>query len=132
MDTPCSSRRTAAGLNSFVKILLDNSRTQFSFEWILSLNWLCQKWGQVRQTSLGLLYQDAKGVKQDYVEAYKWLTLASAKERKAALLKDRLARKMTPYQIDEAERLAGDWMPAEPGLFAPRPRVMTMPSFKLL
>jgi hypothetical protein len=21
--------------------------TQFSFEWILSLNWLCQKWGQV-------------------------------------------------------------------------------------
>jgi hypothetical protein len=21
--------------------------TQFSFEWILSLNWLCQEWGQV-------------------------------------------------------------------------------------
>jgi hypothetical protein len=23
--------------------------TQFSFEWILSLNWLCQKWGQVQK-----------------------------------------------------------------------------------
>jgi hypothetical protein len=22
--------------------------TQFSFEWILSLNWLCQEWGQVQ------------------------------------------------------------------------------------
>jgi hypothetical protein len=30
-----------------VNILLDNPMTQFSFEWILSLNRLCQKWGQV-------------------------------------------------------------------------------------
>jgi hypothetical protein len=30
-----------------VNILLDNPMTQFSFEWILSLNCLCQKWGQV-------------------------------------------------------------------------------------
>ena len=28
-----------------VNILHDNSMTQFSFEWILSLNWLCHKWG---------------------------------------------------------------------------------------
>jgi hypothetical protein len=31
-----------------VNILLDNPMTQFSFEWILSLNRLCQKWGQVQ------------------------------------------------------------------------------------
>jgi hypothetical protein len=31
-----------------VNILLDNPMTQFSFRWILSLNWLCQKWGQVQ------------------------------------------------------------------------------------
>jgi ribonuclease VapC len=31
-----------------VNILLDNPMTQFSFGWILSLNWLCQKWGQVQ------------------------------------------------------------------------------------
>jgi hypothetical protein len=34
-----------------VNILLDNPMTQFSFEWILSLNWLCQKWGQVQRAS---------------------------------------------------------------------------------
>jgi len=32
-------------------ILLDNPMTQFSFEWILSLNWLCQEWGQVQSDS---------------------------------------------------------------------------------
>src|ERR1700681_4601659 len=47
METPCSSRLTAASLNSLVNILLDNPMTQFSFEWISSLNWLCQKWGRV-------------------------------------------------------------------------------------
>jgi hypothetical protein len=31
-----------------VNILLDNPMTQFSFEWILSLNCLSQKWGQVQ------------------------------------------------------------------------------------
>jgi hypothetical protein len=25
--------------------------TQFSFGWILSLNWLCQKWGQVQNAA---------------------------------------------------------------------------------
>src|SRR5262249_33175814 len=47
METPCSSRRTAASLNSLVNILLDNPMTQFSFGWILSLNWLSQLWGPV-------------------------------------------------------------------------------------
>jgi hypothetical protein len=36
-----------------VNILLDNPMTQFSFEWILSLNRLCQKWGQVHCDSAG-------------------------------------------------------------------------------
>jgi len=30
MDTPCSSRRTAASLNSLVNCLRDNPMTQFS------------------------------------------------------------------------------------------------------
>ena len=97
--------------------------------------WLSLAAGQgysVAQTFLGLMYQDAKGVPRDYVEAYKWLTLAAAKERKAAPLRDRLRHQMTPYQIDQAERLAEQWKPAEPGLFVPRPRVMTLPSFKIL
>jgi hypothetical protein len=35
---PCSKCWTAASLNSLVNILLDNPMTQFSFEWISSLN----------------------------------------------------------------------------------------------
>jgi hypothetical protein len=30
-----------------VNILLDNPMTHSPFPWILSLNWLCQKWGQL-------------------------------------------------------------------------------------
>ncbi|MHB8304194.1 MAG: type ISP restriction/modification enzyme, partial [Acidobacteriaceae bacterium] len=41
------SRRTAASLNSLVNCLRDTPMTQFSIHWILSLNRLCQKWGQV-------------------------------------------------------------------------------------
>src|SRR5271163_1971739 len=48
IELPRSSRCTAASLNSLLNILLDNPMTQFSFEWILSLNWLCQKWGQLQ------------------------------------------------------------------------------------
>src|ERR1700687_3524259 len=52
MDVPCSSRRTAASLNSFVNNLRDNPMTQFSFKWILSLNCLCQNWGQVQELTV--------------------------------------------------------------------------------
>jgi uncharacterized protein (DUF362 family) len=45
IETPCSSRRTAASLNSFVNNLRETPMTQFSFGWILSLNWLSQFWG---------------------------------------------------------------------------------------
>jgi hypothetical protein len=37
-----------------VNILLDNPMTQFPFEWILSLNRLCQKWGQVQYLASSL------------------------------------------------------------------------------
>src|SRR5579864_7299587 len=54
IELPRSSRCTAASLNSLVNILLDNPMTQFSFGWILSLNWLCQKWGQVQKDPMKL------------------------------------------------------------------------------
>jgi hypothetical protein len=37
-DTPSSSRRTEASLNSFVNCLRDIPMTQFSIAWILSLS----------------------------------------------------------------------------------------------
>src|ERR1700681_958022 len=71
METPCSSRLTAASLNSLVNILLDNPMTQFSFEWISSLNWLCQKWGQVHTTVRRLVSPtDIGGLSVTELEAY--------------------------------------------------------------
>ena len=48
METPCSSRRTAASLNSLLNCLRANPMTQFSIRWNLSLNHLSQNWGQVQ------------------------------------------------------------------------------------
>jgi hypothetical protein len=39
--------------------------TQFSIQWILSLNWLCQKWGQVQSGELTIEKKD--GTKQHFV-----------------------------------------------------------------
>ena len=47
IETPASSRRTAANLNSRVNCLRDNPMTQSSIHWILSLNQLSHFWGQV-------------------------------------------------------------------------------------
>jgi len=58
-------------------------------------------------------------VPQDYVQAHKWFNLAAArfpgsepKRREAAVEnRDRIAAKMTPTQIAEAQRLAREWKP---------------------
>ena len=53
---------------------------------------------------------------KDYVAAHKWFNLAAAGKTKlaaerAAEGRDWLARKMTPAQIAEAERLVAEWDP---------------------
>jgi hypothetical protein len=53
MDTPCSIRRTAASLNSFVNCLRDNPMTQFSIQLKMSLIHLSQNWGQVQMLGTG-------------------------------------------------------------------------------
>jgi uncharacterized protein len=45
-----------------------------------------------------------------------WLNLAASRlsgseAKKAAHIRDRVASKMTPEQIAEAQRLAGEWKP---------------------
>jgi len=59
---------------------------------------------------------------EDYVQAHLWLNLAAARfpaaqedDRNAArVVRDRVAKKMTPEQIAEAERLARGWKPKQP------------------
>jgi TPR repeat protein len=67
------------------------------------------------QFNLGVMYSKGDGVPQDYVQAHKWFTLAAAtfttpSERdQAAKARDRIAAKMTPAQIAEAQKLAREW-----------------------
>jgi TPR repeat protein len=64
------------------------------------------------QYSLGVAYEMGQGVPQDYVEAYKWFSLAAAGVEEAAIKsRDDVARQMTPAQITEAQRLAREWKP---------------------
>jgi uncharacterized protein len=64
------------------------------------------------QFGLGQMYAKGEGVSQDSVQAHMWFNLAAAQglliSQKA---RDDVAKKMTPAQIAEAQRLAGEWKP---------------------
>ena len=67
------------------------------------------------QDNLGHKYTNGEGVPQDYVEAYKWYSLAasrlpaSANRDQVVKKRDLVATKMTPQQISAAQTLARDW-----------------------
>ncbi len=64
------------------------------------------------QRDLGLMYFDGEGVPQDFVQAHMWLNLAAAQgDRKSQQVIDKVAEKMTPSQIAEAQRMAKEWKP---------------------
>lgn len=63
------------------------------------------------QLNLGILYENGEGVSQDYVQAHMWMNLAVSHSRlpECAAARDRVAAKMSPSQIAEAQRLAREW-----------------------
>ncbi len=64
------------------------------------------------QNNLGVMYHMAWGVPQDYVQAHLWYNLAAAQGTdQARKNRDIIADRMTPAQIDEAQRLAREWKP---------------------
>jgi hypothetical protein len=71
------------------------------------------------QYNLALMYDKGQGVPQDYILAHMWLNLSASLlpalegEKREHVVKDRdrVASKMTPAQIAEAERLAREWKP---------------------
>lgn len=69
------------------------------------------------QSNLGFMYRDGEGVPKDYVQAHMWFNLSAAsrglKYETAAEQRDRLAEKMTPAQIAEAQKLAREWKPTK-------------------
>jgi hypothetical protein len=64
-----------------------------------------------------MMYVDGHGVSQDYVLAHMWLALAASQlpalgphQRNTTVdARDRVASKMTPQQIVEAQELAFEW-----------------------
>ena len=62
------------------------------------------------QYNLGTFYDNGLGVPQDKVRAYMWFSLSAAQGREgAAAFRDLIARRMTPAQIAEAQKLAREW-----------------------
>ncbi len=64
------------------------------------------------QYNLGVFYDNGLGVPQDKVRAYMWFNLSASQGREgAAAFRDLIARRMTPAQIAEAQKLAREWKP---------------------
>jgi uncharacterized protein len=67
------------------------------------------------QFNLGVMYHNGQGIPQDYVQALKWFNLAAVTSTKPDLYnlavqsRDKVAADMTPAQIAEAQKLAGEW-----------------------
>ena len=59
------------------------------------------------QTGLGVMHGTGQGVPEDYVRAHMWFNLsASTGHENAIKNRDIVAKKMTPSQIEEAQKLA--------------------------
>ena len=66
------------------------------------------------QYSLGVMYGTGLGVPQDRAEAHMWLNLAASRSsgadrERSVGARDRLAERMTPADLREAQRRAREW-----------------------
>ena len=69
------------------------------------------------QNNLGVMYGFGKGVPQDYVTAYAWYNIAQANgNAKANEWKGIVAKKMTPDQIAEGQKLSREMLKKNPKL----------------
>jgi TPR repeat protein len=67
------------------------------------------------QYMLGIMYALGQGVPLDFVRAHMWLNLSGARGYEPAKeIRDAIAKKMTPTQIADAQKLAREWRPASP------------------
>jgi peptidoglycan hydrolase-like protein with peptidoglycan-binding domain len=62
------------------------------------------------QRLVGLMYRDGLGVRQDPIRAYMWFDLAAQRNQYgAAELRDEVAQRLQPWQLDEAKEMAAGW-----------------------
>ena len=65
------------------------------------------------QNNLGFEYEWGRGVLLDLLQAHMWFNLAATNgEANVIKYNDRVAKRMTPGQIAEAERMAREWVAA--------------------
>jgi uncharacterized protein len=70
------------------------------------------------QYQLGFRYASGRGVPKDMVMAYKWLTIAAAHGHEQAIeLKNMISERMSPGEINDAERLATAHVPQREAVF---------------
>ncbi len=67
------------------------------------------------QFALGKMFRAGRGVPQDHLQAHMWFSLAAAhystkRKVNAAMQRDKVAKRMTPDQIAEAQRLEREWL----------------------
>ena len=69
------------------------------------------------QYNLGVAYHNGEGVPQNYAQAHMWYNLAASRfspgedRDKVVKNRDHVAKRMTPAQISEAQKLAREWKP---------------------
>jgi uncharacterized protein len=64
------------------------------------------------QLNLGFMYTRGKGVLQDYALAHMWFNLSGSNGNKQAVKnRDIVEERMSPSQIEEAQRMARNWKP---------------------
>ena len=62
------------------------------------------------QLKLGMAYAEGAFVPRNYIEAYKWVSLAEAQGQKVPnKFWEKLEARMSRKQVAEAQRLAGEW-----------------------
>ena len=65
-----------------------------------------------RSGSLGVMYAVGQGVPQDLARVHMWFSLAAAQgDESATKNQDISARRMTPAQIAQAQKLVREWKP---------------------
>ena len=68
------------------------------------------------QNVLGLMYYEGNGVPQDYMKAYVWFNIAAAysqgdEREKAIKFRNEAAKKLTPEQLAQAQKISSEWKP---------------------
>ena len=87
---------------------------------VAELQVLAEQGNADAQYNLGARYAYGSGVPQDDVQAHIWYNLAASRlqtdllRESSARSRDEVAKRMTPEQIAEAQRLAREWDAAHP------------------